>query len=133
MGSNPTVAHAETYCQWVHRFDAEGRVTVGGGRFVDRLERRDGAWRIVGRRRVRGLQPWPGTVTGWAGGELKVLRARPESSVPGDAAPGTVTAVDAEGIVVAAGAGTALRLLDVQPESRRPMPASAFAAASCDS
>ena len=37
-------------------------------------------------------------------------------------------AVDPDGIVVAAGAGTALRLLDVQPESRRPMRASAFAA-----
>ena len=30
-------------------------------------------------RRVRGLLPWPGTVTGWAGGELKVLRARDRS------------------------------------------------------
>jgi methionyl-tRNA formyltransferase len=30
--------------------------------------------------------------------------------------------------VVAAGAGSRLRLLEVQPESRRPMPASAFAA-----
>jgi methionyl-tRNA formyltransferase len=78
-------------------------------------------------RRVRGLLPWPGTVTGWAGGELKILRARGDTALPGPAEPGTVLAVDAEGIVVAAGGGTALRLLDVQPESRRPMPASAFA------
>jgi methionyl-tRNA formyltransferase len=78
-------------------------------------------------RRIRGLQPWPGTVTGWAGGELKVLRARVDP-IPGDGKPGTVLAVDPEGIVVAAGGGTALRLLDVQPESRRPMPAPAFAA-----
>jgi methionyl-tRNA formyltransferase len=39
-----------------------------------------------------------------------------------------VIAVDRDGIVVAAGAGTALRLLDVQPESRKPMAAAAFAA-----
>jgi methionyl-tRNA formyltransferase len=78
-------------------------------------------------RRVRGLLPWPGTVTEWAGGELKVLRARAEPP-SGEARPGTVLAVDRDGIVVAAGAGTRLRVLDVQPESRRPMAAAAFAA-----
>jgi methionyl-tRNA formyltransferase len=46
----------------------------------------------------------------------------------GDVIPGTVLAVDRDGIVVAAGAGTRLRVFDVQPESRRPMPAAAFAA-----
>ena len=46
------VAHAESYCQWVHRLDEEGVVSVGGGRYVDRLERRDGRWRIVVRRLV---------------------------------------------------------------------------------
>jgi methionyl-tRNA formyltransferase len=78
-------------------------------------------------RRVRGLLPWPGTVTGWAGGELKVLRAHVEPAPAPDAAPGTIVAVDRDGIVVAAGSGTRLRLLEVQPESRRPMPAAAFA------
>ena len=79
-------------------------------------------------RRVRGLVPWPGTVTTWAGADLKILRARVEPSARTDAAPGTVLAVDRDGLLVAAGAGTRLRLLDVQPESRRPMPAAAFAA-----
>lgn len=79
-------------------------------------------------RRVRGLLPWPGTVTGWAGGELKVLRARAEPRARDEATPGTVVIVDRDGIVVAAGEGTRLRLLDVQPQSRRPMAASAFAA-----
>jgi methionyl-tRNA formyltransferase len=79
-------------------------------------------------RRVRGLQPWPGTFTTWAGGDLKVLRARVEAAPPTDTVPGGVLAVDGDGIVVAAGGGTRLRLVDVQPESRRPMPAAAFAA-----
>jgi methionyl-tRNA formyltransferase len=79
-------------------------------------------------RRVRGLLPWPGTVAGWSGGVLKVLRARVEPLDGTSGQPGSILAVDAEGIVVAAGGGTALRLLDVQPESRRPMSASAFAA-----
>jgi methionyl-tRNA formyltransferase len=79
-------------------------------------------------RRVRGLQPWPGTVTEWARGQLKVLRAREEPGPAADAPAGTVLAVDGRGIVVAGGKGTRLRLTEVQPESRRPMPASAFAA-----
>jgi methionyl-tRNA formyltransferase len=79
-------------------------------------------------RRVRGLQPWPGTATTLAGTELKLRRARPEPGRPADAPPGTVLAVDRDGIAVASGSGTVLRLLEVQPESRRSMPASAFAA-----
>jgi methionyl-tRNA formyltransferase len=78
-------------------------------------------------RRVRAFQPWPGMVTAFAGRGLKVLRARPEAGDAG-AAPGALLRVDQDGLVVAAGRGTALRLLEVQPESRRAMPAAAFAA-----
>jgi methionyl-tRNA formyltransferase len=79
-------------------------------------------------RRVRGLQPWPGVVTTLGGADLKVIRARPETGPPTDAPPGTLLAVDRDGLMVAAGEGTRLRLLEVQPESRRAMPAAAFAA-----
>jgi methionyl-tRNA formyltransferase len=78
-------------------------------------------------RRVRGFQPWPGVVTSYAGRELKILRARPEGGVAA-AGPGTVVAVDRDGLVVACGEGTGLRLFDVQPESRKAMPGAAFAA-----
>ncbi len=76
-------------------------------------------------RRVRGLQPWPGTVTRFGGHDLKVLRARPVglNTLP----PGTVTAIFSAGFVVACGDDTELLVQDVQPESRRPMPASDFA------
>jgi methionyl-tRNA formyltransferase len=77
-------------------------------------------------RRVRGLQPWPGTATTFAGRDLKILRARPAEAAAG--APGTITAVDGDGFVVACGGGTALRVREAQPESRRAMPAAAFAA-----
>jgi hypothetical protein len=46
------VAHTESYCQWVHRLKDEETVWVGGGRYVDRLEKRDDEWRIVVRRLV---------------------------------------------------------------------------------
>lgn len=77
-------------------------------------------------RRVRGFSPWPGAVTLLAGRELKVLQARVEGD--GTREPGTVTAVDRGGLVVACGEGTTLRLLEVQPESRKAMAAAAFAA-----
>jgi methionyl-tRNA formyltransferase len=77
-------------------------------------------------RRVRGFQPWPGASTTLRGRELKLLRASPEPDGPGT--PGEVVAAGHDGIVVACGSGTRLRLLEVQPESRRSMSAAAFAA-----
>jgi methionyl-tRNA formyltransferase len=77
--------------------------------------------------RIRGFFPWPGAFTLHDGRTLKVLRARPLPSAPA-ADPGTVLEVSAEGLLVACGGGSALRLLEVQPESRRAMPATAFAA-----
>lgn len=75
--------------------------------------------------RVRGFHPWPGTFTTLQDRMIKVLRARPTSGSATE--PGTVLEVGREGVLVACGGGTGLRLLEVQPESRRPMPASAFA------
>jgi hypothetical protein len=46
------VAHTETYVLWVHRVADERTVNVAGGRYLDRLEKRNGEWRIVVRRLV---------------------------------------------------------------------------------
>ncbi len=75
-------------------------------------------------RRVRGFQPWPGTTCRVSGRDLKILRAR-VSSQTGPA--GTVVQVDKGGLVVGCGDGS-LVLLQVQPESGRPMSGAAFAA-----
>jgi methionyl-tRNA formyltransferase len=96
------------------------------------IQKQDGAidWRMPAEaiaRRVRGFHPWPGAYARLDGRILKVLRAEPAQTALG-AAPGTVAAVEPDSIVVACGAGSSLALLEVQPESRRPMPASAFAA-----
>jgi methionyl-tRNA formyltransferase len=80
-------------------------------------------------RRVRGFHAWPGVYTTRHGRTLRILRARPEGGAPeAGAAAGTLLRMDREGLVVACGEGTALRLVEVQPESRHPMPAAAFAA-----
>lgn len=77
-------------------------------------------------RRARGFDPWPGAFTLHEGRLLKALRVR-EAAAPA-ASAGTVLAISSDGVVVACGEGTALRLVEVQPESRRAMPASAWAA-----
>jgi len=79
--------------------------------------------------RVRGFHPWPGSFTRTPDARmLKVLRARVDASAPGAAAdPGTITVVDADGLGVRCGGGTQLHLLEVQPESRKAMPADVYA------
>ena len=78
-------------------------------------------------RQVRAFHPWPGTFTTWQGAPLRILRASVESSsIPseGRTPPGTVVATP-EGPAVATGRGW-LRLIEVQPAGKRPMPADAF-------
>jgi methionyl-tRNA formyltransferase len=70
-------------------------------------------------RRVRALNPWPGTFARLGGVTLKVLAARREA---GEGAPGTVLDT---ALLVATGAG-ALRLLRVQAPGRAPLDAAAF-------
>ena len=72
-------------------------------------------------RRVRALNPWPGTIAAHRGTVLKVLAAVPE---PGhaDAPPGTLLG---EGRV-ACGGGTVLRLTRLQRPGRAPQEAEAF-------
>jgi methionyl-tRNA formyltransferase len=76
-------------------------------------------------RRVRGFHPWPGAQTKVRGRDLRILRARAEPGA--DATPGTLLAADRDGLLVAASEASALRLLEVQPESRAPMTGAAFA------
>jgi len=70
-------------------------------------------------RRVRALNPWPGTFFTLAGAPYKVLAA---TVADGSGAPGTV--LD-EALLVATGTG-ALRLTRLQAPGRAPLPADAF-------
>jgi len=77
--------------------------------------------------RARGFHPWPGAFTFHEGRLVKVLRAREAPGRGAAAEPGTITALAGDGVTVACGDGTAVRLVEVQPESRRAMPAAAWA------
>jgi len=95
-----------------------------GATYAPKLTRVDGRldWTLpaaVLDRRVRGLQPWPGSWTMLGGEVLKVMRAVPEA---GSGPPGTV--LDAA-LLVACGTG-ALRLARVQRPGRAPMDADAL-------
>ena len=78
-------------------------------------------------RRVRALQPWPGTYTYWGARLLKVLRARPVRHEVGD--PGTVALMPGgeKRVVVQTGEG-GLELLQVQPAGKAAMEARALLA-----
>jgi methionyl-tRNA formyltransferase len=76
--------------------------------------------------RVRGFQPWPGMTAAWQGQGLKLVRVA--EAEPGPGTPGEILEIGPSGVLVGCGGGTRLRLAEVQPESRRSMPAAAWAA-----
>ena len=75
---------------------------------------------------IRGLRPWPHAETFIHGRRLILLRSA-VSDEQSDAAPGTVLEAKSGDLVVAAGSGR-VRLLELQAEGKRPMPAREFLA-----
>jgi len=77
-------------------------------------------------RRVRGFQPWPNAYTSFNSKGLTIFSAEPFANSKPDAAPGEVIAAYGNELVVSCGEQTALRLIDVQPEARKRIPARDF-------
>lgn len=71
---------------------------------------------------VRGLFPWPAAVTEVNGVRCKVLSTCVEE---GKGTPGTVLEAGKKGLLVACGEG-ALRILELQPDGKKPMKASDY-------
>jgi methionyl-tRNA formyltransferase len=76
------------------------------------------------RNRIRAFSPKPGAFTHWRGKTLKLWKAE-VTLCASDAAPGEIIACAPDDLRVACGEG-ALRLLEVQPESRPRMDSRAF-------
>lgn len=74
--------------------------------------------------KIRGLNPWPGAYTVLSNGhKLKLWRSSVSTEIFSvSAEPGTIVAINAEGFIVACGAGT-VQILEVQPESKKKMSA----------
>ena len=77
------------------------------------------------KRKIHAFNPWPTAFTSWQDKPLKLLTATalPDATT---AAPGTVIAVQSDGIDVATGEGT-LRVHTLQPAGKRAMAATDFA------
>ena len=76
--------------------------------------------------RIRGVDPWPGAQATLRGQTAKLFRAR-ASDARGDAAPGTVVAVDATGLHVVCGDGNIAVIREIQAPGRKRLAASQFA------
>lgn len=72
------------------------------------------------RRRVHGLTPWPGVTVRFRDEPLKLLRVEPRAAGSEQAEPGTI--IDPTAGRVACGSVTELRILEVHPAGKRPMP-----------
>lgn len=76
-------------------------------------------------RRVRALQPWPGTVGMLAGQEVRIVAGAPRPARAGGAEPGTIVAAGSRTVDVAARDGVYSVHL-VQPPGKRAMDAAAY-------
>lgn len=77
--------------------------------------------------RIRGLHPWPHASSALDGRRLILHRSACLDTTSG-AAPGTVVAASIDGLDVAAGDGHLVRLLELQAEGGRRLPAAQFLA-----
>jgi methionyl-tRNA formyltransferase len=94
--------------------------------FAPMLKREDGeidwsmdAYAIA--RRVRGFQPWPRAFTELRSQRLIICAAAPEWIEQLRFTPGQVIDAGHDRLIVACGEGTALRLLEIQPQDSRRM------------
>ena len=72
--------------------------------------------------RLRGFQPWPGAYTNFRGKNLQVSDAKPLQRALSEAE----LVVEADRLIVGCGKGTALELIEVQPEGKKRMAARDF-------
>ncbi len=74
---------------------------------------------------VRGLVPWPMATAELAGTTFKIHRVRPEAQRT-DKTPGTILSAGKEGILMACGEGTTLRILELQAPGKKRMSAADY-------
>ncbi|MDR3710812.1 MAG: methionyl-tRNA formyltransferase [Capsulimonadaceae bacterium] len=78
---------------------------------------------------IRGVTPRPGAFIGFGGKRIKVWTAEPAlvAEPRPNAQPGEISNLETTGIIVQTGVNTALKLIEVQPESKAKMKAADWA------
>jgi methionyl-tRNA formyltransferase len=99
--------------------------------FAPIMKREDGLidWSLPAKQivdRVRGFQPFPGSFTVSGGKKLIIWRASAEFRTSSNSAAGEILDLGVDGLLVGAGDGSALRILEVQPEGKKRMPVGDF-------
>ena len=99
--------------------------------YAPRLERRESRidWArpaAAVHNQIRGLQPWPLAAALLHGRRVLFHQSQIISDIERAGEPGEITAIEADGLVVATGPGV-IRITELQAEGRQPLPASAFA------
>ncbi|EMT46952.1 MULTISPECIES: methionyl-tRNA formyltransferase [Anoxybacillus] len=74
---------------------------------------------------IRGMNPWPVAYTTYGGERWKIWWGE-KVPAPSPAKPGTMIAVEKDGIIVATGNGTAIKITELQPAGKRKMSATDF-------
>jgi methionyl-tRNA formyltransferase len=128
-----TVVDALARGEAVEEPQDEARATYAG-----KLTKSDGMldWRQPARRlhdRIRGLHPWPHAYSFLRAHRYVILRTQvlddgAAGLQTGASGPGAVLEAHGDDLLVAAGDDTALRVLEIQPEDKRPMAVRAFLA-----
>lgn len=75
---------------------------------------------------VRGLYPWPSAVTELDGIRCKILRTTVLCADSTGKDPGTFIQADKRGLKIACGEGTVIEILELQPDGKKRMSATAF-------
>ncbi|CAM3414919.1 methionyl-tRNA formyltransferase [Cytobacillus oceanisediminis] len=74
---------------------------------------------------IRGLNPWPVAYTTFDGKVIKVWSSE-KTKLAGNEAPGTIIRLEEDGLVVATGNDTAIKITELQPSGKKKMPAEQF-------
>ncbi|MEJ5989520.1 methionyl-tRNA formyltransferase [Ramlibacter sp. PS3R-8] len=106
----PQAAEGVTYAHKIEKAEA----TIDWGQPADRIERR-----------VRAFDPFPGATSTLGGEAVKIWRAHAVMQGGGSVPPGTVVALDGDGIGVACGQGR-LQITELQRPGGRRLPAADF-------
>lgn len=74
---------------------------------------------------IRGMNPWPVAYTTLDGAVIKVW-ASEKTSHPGTQEPGTIIELEEDGLVVATGNDTAIKIIELQPAGKKRMDAKQY-------